>query len=216
MTRSAPLRVLVADDHPVVREGLVTLIDRQSDMQVVAEAGNGRDAVEQFFTHRPDIGLFDLRMPVMGGIETIVAICEKAKGPRLIILTTYQSEEDIYRALQAGALGYVLKTAPVGELIACIHAVGEGKTWVPPDVGAKLANRVATQQLTPREMEVLQAMAIGKSNKEIGALLNISEATVKVHMTHILEKLRVSGRTAAISVAVKRGLIQLDKANAAS
>ena len=204
------LTILVADDHPMVREGLVAVINRQSDMRVVAEAVNGREAVEKFVTLRPDIALLDLRMPMMDGIEAVMSIYEQAPEARLVIVTTYQSEEDIYRALRAGAQGYLLKDAPVEDLIECIHTVGDGKTWIPPAVGAKLARRVTERSLTAREMEVTRALAKGKSNKEIGVALNISEGTVKVHVTHMLEKLKVTGRTEAIGAAVKRGLVTME------
>ncbi|MGA8503190.1 MAG: response regulator transcription factor, partial [Candidatus Sulfotelmatobacter sp.] len=184
--------ILVADDHPMVREGLVAVINRQPDMRVVAEASNGREAVEKFVTLRPDIALLDLRMPMMDGIEAAMSISEHAPEARLVIVTTYQSEEDIYRALRAGAQGYLLKDSPVEDLIECIHTVGDGKTWIPPAVGATLARRVTERSLTAREMEVIRALAKGKSNKEIGVALNISEGTVKVHVTHMLEKLKVT------------------------
>ena len=210
-----PTTLLVADDHPVVLEGLVALINRQSDMQVVSQARNGREAVELFLAQRPDVALLDLRMPVMDGVEAISAICEKDPAARLIVVTIYQSEEDIYRALRAGAQGILLKDAPAEEIVECIHAVAQGKTWIPPEVGAKLAKRVTVRELTPREMEVMHAVAKGKSNKEIGVALDISEATVKVHVTHILEKLRASGRTEAIGLAVNRGLVRMDAVVAA-
>jgi two-component system, NarL family, response regulator len=205
------LSVLVADDHPIVREGLAAMIDRQSDMRVLAQAANGREALDTYFAQRPDVALLDVRMPVMDGVEAVGAICEREPNARLVIVTTYQSEEDVYRALRAGAQGYILKSAPVEEIVGCIHAVGAGKTWIPPEVGAMLANRVADQELTPRETEVLHAVTTGKSNKEIGVAFDISEATVKVHVTHILEKLKVTGRTEAINVAVKRGLVRIEQ-----
>jgi len=211
----ARLTVLVADDHPVVREGLTAVINRQQDMHVIAQAANGREAVDGFLTERPDVGLIDLRMPGMDGIEAVIEICEKADSPHLVILTTYAMEEDIYRAMQAGAQGYVLKSASTSELVDCIRAVANGGSWVPPTVGAKLANRVANRQLTMREGEVLRLMAGGKSNKEIGVALNISEGTVKVHMTHVLEKLKAGGRTEAIALAVRKGLVILDPLPAA-
>ena len=204
------LTVLVADDHPMVREGLVAMIKRRPEMRVVAEAGNGREAVEKFLDLRPDIALIDLRMPLMDGIEAVMSICEHLPGARLVIVTTYQSEEDIYRALRAGAQGYLLKDAPVEEVFECIHTVVGGKTWIPPAVGAKLARRVTDRTLTTREMEVIRALAEGKSNKEIGSALNISEGTVKVHVTHMLEKLKVTGRTEAIGEALRRGLVTMD------
>lgn len=206
---SKTVRVLVADDHPVVREGLIALINRETDMHVVGEAGNGREAVEKFFAERPDAVLLDLRMPIMDGIEAAMSICERDPAAHIGIITSYQNEEDIYRAVRAGALGFILKDAASDELARCIHAVARGETWVPPQVGAMLAKRIADRELTRRETEVLHLVVAGKSNKEIGVGLDISEATVKVHMTHILEKLKVTGRTEAINVALKRGLVRL-------
>ncbi len=207
--------VLVADDHPVVREGLAALINRRPDMLVIAQATNGREAVEQFFAQRPKVALLDLRMPLMDGVEAVRAIRGKAPLAHLAIVSTFQNEQDIYRAVQAGAQGYVLKDTPAEDLVQCIRTVGNGGTWIPPVVAAKLAKRVATQQLTPRELEVLGKVASGKSNKEIGMALNISEATVKVHVTHILEKLKAAGRTEAVGVAVKQGLVDLSGTAAA-
>jgi two-component system, NarL family, response regulator len=206
------ITVLVADDHPVVCAGLVALIDRQPDMHVVAEAGNGREAMEKFLAERPDVALLDLRMPIVDGIETVMSICERDPAAHLGIITSCQNEEDIYRAVRAGALGFILKDAAPDELARCIKAMARGETWVPPLVGAMLAKRVADMELTRRETEVLNLVVSGKSNKEIGVAFDISEATVKVHMTHILEKLKVTGRTEAINVAVKRGLVRLDMA----
>jgi DNA-binding NarL/FixJ family response regulator len=207
--------ILIADDHPVVREGLITAIKRQSDMRLVAEARNGLEAVEMFIAQRPDISLIDLRMPLMDGIEAVMSIRERDPAARLIILTTHETREDIYQALQAGAQGYVLKEDGLDEILACVRSVAGGDTWIPPTIGAALATRLKDQELTPRELQVLRAIATGKSNKEIGAKLNISEATVKVHVTHLLEKLRVTGRAEAISRAAKRGLVRLDEDDAA-
>ena len=215
LTVTRPCRVLVADDHPLVREGVVALINRQPDMQVVAEASNGREAMAKFLEFRPDITLLDLRMPLLDGVGAVAAICANSPDAKTVILTTYQGEEDIYRALRVGARGYLLKDSPAEELAACIRAVSDGKTWVPPVVGAKLAKRVTSRELTPREMQTLEVAATGKSNKEIGVALNISEATVKVHMTHIMDKLKVTGRTEALNVAVRRGLIYMDTTTAA-
>ena len=203
------ITVLIADDHPLVREGMVAFINRQTDMRVIAEASNGHEAVERFMATLPDIGLLDLRMPMVDGIDAIHAIRRKAPGARLVVLTSYETEEDIYRALRAGAQGYLLKSCPKEELLECIRAVSCGRSWIPPEVGAKLAKRVVTPDLTRREIDVLGALSIGKSNKEIGTLFDISEATVKVHMTHILEKLHVTSRTEAINVAAERGLVRL-------
>jgi two-component system NarL family response regulator len=203
------ITVLIADDHSLVREGMSAVINRQTDMHVVAEASNGHEAVEHFLAALPDIGLLDLRMPIVDGIGAIRAIRREAQGARLIVLTSYETEEDIYRALRAGAQGYLFKCCAKEELLECIRSVSRGRSWIPPDVGAKLAKRVVTQDLTRRETDVLEALSIGRTNKEIGVLFDISESTVKVHMTHILEKLRVSSRTEAINVAAGRGLVRL-------
>ncbi len=202
--------VLIADEHPVVREGLATMINRRSDMRVVAEAANGREAVDKFIAHPPDIALIELRLPNMDGVEVVMAICEKLPAARLVIFTTCKGEEDIYRAVKAGAFGYLLKETPLDEVVECIRAVSRGARWIPPGVAAMLGKRVADRALTARELEVIRALTSGKSNKEIGTLLDISEATVKVHITHILEKLKVTGRTEAINVAMRRGLVHVD------
>jgi two-component system NarL family response regulator len=204
--------VLIADDHPIVREGLATLINRRSDMRVVAEAADGREAVEKFVAYSPDIALLELRLPLMDGVETVMSICEKVPAARLVIFTTCQGEEDIYRAVKAGAYGYLLKDTPLTGVVECIRAVVQGKRWLPPAVAAMLGKRIAARGLTARELEVTRELTNGKCNKEIGCVLNISEATVKVHITHILEKLKVTGRTEAINVAVKRGLVHMDSA----
>jgi two-component system NarL family response regulator len=188
---------------------MVAFINRQTDMRVIAEASNGHEAVERFMATLPDISLLDLRMPMVDGIDAIRAIRRRAPVARLVVLTSYETEEDIYRALRAGAQGYLLKSCPKEELLECIRAVSCGRSWIPPEVGAKLAKRVVTPDLTRREVDVLGALSIGKSNKEIGTLFDISEATVKVHMTHILEKLHVTSRTEAINVAAERGLVRL-------
>jgi two-component system, NarL family, response regulator len=202
--------VLIADDHPVVREGLATMINRRSDMRVVAEAATGREAVEKFLAHSPDIALLELRLPTMDGVEVVMSICERMPAARLVIFTTCKGEEDIYRAVKAGAFGYLLKETPLNEVVECIRAVARGTRWIPPGVAAMLGKRVADRALTARELEVICALTTGKSNKEIGTLLDISEATVKVHITHILEKLKVTGRTEAINVAMRRGLVHMD------
>jgi two-component system NarL family response regulator len=206
------LSVLVADDHPVVREGLVSLLSRQPDMYIVAQACNGRDAIDKFVAHQPDVALLDLRMPLMDGVDAVMSICEKHPAARIIIITSYQNEEDVYRALRAGALGFILKDSTPEELATCIRSVARRETWIPPQVGAMLARRVAERELTRRETDVLGLVAEGKSNKEIGVAFDISEATVKVHMTHLLDKLGVSGRAEAINVAVKKGMVRLDAA----
>src|SRR5215472_1995637 len=206
------LRIMLADDHPVVREGLAAIIGRQGDMMVVAQADNGLDAVKQFSLHSPDMGLIDLRMPLMDGVSAVSAICQKKPGARLAVLTSQESEEEIYRTLKAGARGFAAKESSASELIECIRAIGEGRMWIPAGIGTMLAKRMATRELTPRELEVLRRLAAGESNKEIGAALEITEGTVKVHVTHILEKLSAAGRTEAISLAMQRGLVRVDLA----
>lgn len=205
----ASIGILVADDHAVVREGLVSVIHRNPNFRLVAEAANGQEAVEAYERERPDIVLLDLRMPRVGGLEAMCQILQRDPSARVVILTTYETEEDIFRALQAGAAGYFLKESPIQEIVRCIQTVAGGRTWIPPEVGAKLAKRVAVPELTTREKEVLRAVARGKSNKEIGVALEIEESTVKVHMTHILEKLKVTGRTEAINIAIRRGLVRI-------
>lgn len=204
------IRVLIADDHPVVREGLAALINRRPDMEVVAEASNGREALEQFLQQLPDVALIDLRMPGMDGVEAIQAIRKQVPMAHIIVLTTYDGDEDIYQGLRAGAKAYLLKDVSREELLECIRAVHEGATRIPPPVAAKLATRVSAPDFTEREIEVLRLMVTGKSNKEIGAALNVTEGTVKVHVNHILTKLGVSGRTEATTLALKRGIIHLD------
>jgi DNA-binding NarL/FixJ family response regulator len=200
---------LIADEEPIVRAGLATLINRRSDMQVIAEASDGQQAVDEYVSSSPDVALLELRLPFMDGIETVTAICARAPDARLVIFTTCQGEEDIYRALRAGAYGYLLKNTPLNELLECIRSVADGKRWIPPSIAARLGKRIADRGLTVRETEVLRAVVSGKSNKEVGSALDISEATVKVHMTHLMEKLNVAGRTEAITEAIRRGLVHM-------
>lgn len=206
---ASPLKILVADDHAVVREGLAIAIGRQSDMHVIAEAENGHEAVAKTLAQLPDLSLLDVRMPLMDGIEAARCILEKRPAARVILLSSYETPEEIYRAMEVGAQGYILKEAPMEEIFDSIRAVARGGIWISGKVGAHLAKRVSDQELTPREREVLRELSAGKSNKEIGAAFDISEATVKVHVTHILNKLKVAGRSEAINVAVKRGLVRL-------
>jgi DNA-binding NarL/FixJ family response regulator len=177
-------------------------------MKVVAEAGDGREAVEQFSQHRPDVALIDLRMRGMDGLQAILAICRRFPGARLVVLTTFDDNEDIYRALQGGAKGYLLKGAPREELLECIRTVSAGQSHIAPAVAAKLAERLSKPGLTARELEVLGLVADGKSNQEIGSLLHIGEGTVKVHVNHILDRMGVNNRTAAGVAALERGLIR--------
>ncbi len=204
------IRVMVADDHPILRTGLVTLIEAQPDMSVVAQAGDGHEAVATFLREVPDIGVLDLRMPGIGGIEAVVAIRAVLPQARLIILTSFASDEDIYRALRAGARGYLVKDAPAEELVNCLRTVHEGGTFIPPMIASKLAERVGTVELTAREREVLALVAKGKGNREIGAELDVTEGTIKVHVNNILTKLGVASRTEAVNIAIRRGLVHIN------
>jgi len=201
--------ILIADDHSVVREGLVSLVKRKSDMTVVAEASNGREAVDLWKEHRPDVTLLDLRMPELDGVGAIKEIREFDDGAHIIVLTTFDGDEDIYRAIKAGAKGYLLKDTAREALMESIRRVHAGETCIPPALAAKLADRVSGEALSAREIEVLQRIAAGKSNKEIGAELFISEGTVKTHVKSIFSKLDVVSRTEAVATATRRGLIRL-------
>ena len=201
--------VLIADDHSVVREGLASLIGRKADMIVVAEAANGREAVELWRQHHPDVILLDLRMPELDGVGALKEIRGDDENARIIVLTTFDGDEDIYRAIQAGAKGYLLKDVPREALMDCIRRVHAGETCVPVDLAAKLAQRVSGETLSGREIDVLKLMAQGKSNKEIGSALFISEGTVKSHVKGIFAKMNVISRTEAVASATRRGLIQL-------
>src|SRR5712672_3684292 len=201
--------ILIADDHSVLRQGLVSLIGFESDMMVVGEAGNGREAVELWKRHRPEVTLLDLRMPELDGVGVIKQIRAEDENARIIVLTTFDGDEDIYRAIQAGAKGYLLKDVPREALMDCIRRVHAGETCVPVHLAAKLAERVSGETLSAREIDVLKLMAQGKSNKEIGSALFISEGTVKSHVKAIFAKMNVISRTEAVASATRRGLIQL-------
>ena len=207
--KKASIRVLIADDHSVVREGLVSLIRRKADMTVVGEVGNGREAVALWKEHRPDVTLLDLRMPELDGVGALKEIRSQDDAARVIVLTTFDGDEDIYRAIQAGAKGYLLKDAPREALMDCIRRVHAGETCLPVHLAAKLAQRVSGEALSARESDVLKLMAQGKSNKEIGSALFISEGTVKSHVKSMFAKLNVVSRTEAVASATRRGLIQL-------
>ena len=205
----AQIRAVIADDHPVVREGLGALVSSQKDMNVVGEAANGKQAVQQFLLHRPDVLLLDLRMPEMNGIDVIHAIIAKEPRARIIVLSTYNTDEDIYQALKAGAKAYLLKDAPREQLLESIRAVHTGRLSISSSIGAQLAAGLTAPGLTDREVEIAKSMVAGKTNKEIGASLRITEGTVKVHVRHILKKLGASRRTEAIRIALERGIVQL-------
>jgi two-component system NarL family response regulator len=204
-----PIRILIVDDHSLVTEGLANIINYDPEMTVVAQAENGQQAIDRYREHQPDVTLMDLRMPSMGGVEAITAIRAEFKSARIIVLTTYDGDEDIYRGLQAGAQGYLLKDAKPGELLNAIRMVHRGQQYVSPVVGKKLVERMNIPVLSERELDVLRLIAQGLSNQDIGTALNIGESTVKSHVTHILTKLGVSDRTQAVIVAVKRGLVSL-------
>jgi len=201
--------VLVVDDHALLRTGVANIINQESDLQVIAEAANGLEAVEAYDRYRPDITLLDLRMPVMEGVEAVRQIRERDPNARVIVLTTYDTDHDIARALKAGAKAYILKDISADDLINCIHDVLAGKTYLAPAAAAKLAEGVTRVQITPREMATLRLMADGKTNKEIASALAISERTVKTHLGHLFAKLAVTNRTEAIKVATRRGLVRL-------
>jgi two-component system NarL family response regulator len=204
------IRILIADDHPIVRDGLNAIISDQEDMEVVAEAANGNEAIKLTKQHRPDVLLIDLRMPQLNGLETLYAIRSEWDQARIIILTTYDGDEDIYRALQAGAQAYILKGMPRAELLSTIRAVHAGRKRIPTEVASKLAERIAASELTERELEVLKLIVSGMSNKEIGTHLSITEGTVKAHVNSVLGKLGVSDRTKAVTEALRRGIVHLE------
>lgn len=209
MNSSNSIRILVVDDHPVVRQGLVGMLEEAPDLTVVGQARNGREALEIFRQQQPDITLMDLRMPEMDGVAAISAICAEFHQARIVVLSTYDSDEDIYRGLRSGAKGYLLKDAEPEELLAAIRTVHSGKQYIPPDVGAKLAERMMSPQLSDRELEVVRLMAKGKSNQEIGEELCIVERTVKFHINNIFSKLGASDRTGAVIIALERGIASL-------
>lgn len=210
MTQKNSIHILIVDDHPVVRQGLAAMIDREPDMVVVCQVCNGNAAIVAFRQHQPDVTLMDLRMPEMDGVAAITAICGEFANARIIVLTTYDGDEDIYRGLKAGAMGYLLKDAEPDELLAAIRMVNAGKKYIPASVGAKLAERIGILQLSGRELEVIRLMATGMNNQEIGAVLQISEGTVKYHVNNIFSKLGVSDRIQAVITALKRGIVSLE------
>lgn len=206
----AAIRVLIADDHPLVREGLTAVLNRQPDMTVVAEACDGREAVALFRRHRPDVALMDLRMPNFGGVEATMLIRSEFPDSRIIVLTTYGGDEDIHRALSAGARAYLLKDASNDSLVAAIRSVHQGQRHLSAEVSMRLAQHFDANELTSREMEILTLIVRGYRNKKIGQTLGITEGTVKGHINNILGKLGVEDRTQAATEAIRRGLVYLD------
>ena len=210
VTVNEPIRVLVVEDHHVVRQGLVALLNAADGLEVVGEAADGVEAITQFRKHQPAITLIDLRLPRMGGVDVIQRVRMETPQARFIVLTTYDGDEDIFRALQAGARAYLLKGMTSEELITTIRAVHAGKSHIPPAIAEKLAERMGTEELTPREFDVLEQIVRGKSNKEIATELAISEATVKTHINSLLGKLGVTDRTQAATAAIQRGIVPLE------
>ncbi|HEY1471750.1 MAG TPA: response regulator transcription factor [Candidatus Acidoferrum sp.] len=209
MTDAGPIRVLVVDDHPVVREGVAALVGGQGDMSIVGQASNGREAIQQFRAHHPDIVLMDLQMPEMSGLDALIAIRDEAQEARIIVLTTYAGDAQVLRAIKAGARGYLLKSALHKELLDTIRAVHAGRKTISAEASYELAEHVSDDALTPAEVRVLRLIAEGNANKEIAEQLSVSEETVKGQVRNILSKLGAKDRTQAAMIGVKRGIIQL-------
>lgn len=209
MSSKSPIRVFSVDDHPLLREGIAALVNSQPDMVLIGQGANGAEAVQLFKEHLPDVTLLDLRLPDMSGIDVLIAIRSQFPEARIIMLTTFEGDVEIQRALQAGARGYLLKNMPPTELLDVIRQVHAGKKRIPPEIASQLLEHMADEVLTEREIEVLRQVADGNRNREIAERLFISEETVKVHMKHIMEKLGASDRTQAVSIGLRRGIIQL-------
>jgi two-component system NarL family response regulator len=203
------IRILVVDDHAVVRAGLISILEVAPELTVVAEAGNGEDAVRAYSKHHPDVVVMDLRMPVLDGLGALARLRRIDPTARVILLTTYDDEEDIYRGLESGACGYLLKDVAPAELVDSVRKVHAGRKAICLTVAERLADRVSLQDLSDREREVLDRLAEGRSNKQIAKALGIADGTVKVHVANILTKLRVQGRSEAVAVALRRGLVRL-------
>ena len=209
MNKPNAIRLLIVDDHPIVREGLVALIERQEDMTVGGEAANGRTAIELFQQLVPDVTLLDLHLPEVEGVDALISMRAHTPTARIIIFTAHDHEEDVYRGLRAGAKGYLLKDTPTLEIVDTIRAVHQGLTRISPDIATKLTERMVSPEVTPRELEVLRLLMAGTSNRAIAVEMRISEGTVKTHVNNILGKLGANDRTQAVTIALKRGLISL-------
>ena len=209
MSNQLRIRVLSVDDHPLLSEGIATMINSQPDMQLISQAASGSEAIQRYREHRPDVTLMDLRLPDLSGIDAMIAIRTEFPDARVVMLTTFEGDVEIQRALQAGARGYLLKNMPPSEILDVIRHVHAGKKRVPPQVAAQIAEHMSDEDLTAREIEVLRKIAGGNRNKDIAEILFISEETVKVHIKHIMDKLGAKDRTQAIAIAVRRGIIEL-------
>ena len=209
MSEQSRIRILSVDDHELLRDGIAVIIENQPDMLLAAQAATGHEAIQQFRQHRPDVTLMDLRLPDISGIDALIAIRTEYPDACVVMLTTFEGDVEIQRALEAGARGYLLKTTPAKELVEAIRQAHAGKKRIPAEVAAHLAEHMGEEALTPREVEVLRHLAGGNRNRDIGDQLFISEETVKVHIKHIMEKLGASDRTQAVAIGVRRGIIQL-------
>ena len=203
------IHILIVDDHFVVREGLISIIRKEAGLSVVGECSNGAEAAETYDRLQPDVTIMDLRMPVLGGVEAITLIRKNHSGARILVLSNFEGDEDIHAALEAGAMGYLLKHSSGNQIVPAIHALMDGKTWIPAEVAAQLTNRERGEVLSTRERDIIRLLVLGEANKQIGDTLGITEQTVKSHVKNILAKLQVRDRTEAVTVALRRGIVHL-------